>query len=85
MPNPDLEIRRGGVGGGVGAVSKNVFSALWTSVWSKNERRGRPPGPLPWIWLHHSQNLKVHVPYLVDNVMGNLLFPQMFLCKQQGK
>ena len=29
--------------------------------------------------------MKVHVPHLVDNVMGNLLFPQMFLCKQQGK
>ena len=28
---------------------------------------------------------KVHVPYLVDNVTVNLLFPQMFLCKQQGK
>ena len=35
----DPEIR----GGGEGAVSKNFFSALRTSVWSKNKRRGRAP------------------------------------------
>ena len=35
--HPDPEIR------GEGAVSKNFLSALRTSVWSKNKRRGWAP------------------------------------------
>ena len=41
MPDPDLEIR----GRGAGSVSKNFFSALWASVWSKNKRGVGPLGP----------------------------------------
>ena len=40
--HPDPEIR----GGGRGQSPKKVFSALQTSVWSKNQG-GRAPGPLP--------------------------------------
>ena len=45
VPDPDLDIRGGRSSRpwdkGEGAVSKNFFSALRTSVWSKNKRRGR--------------------------------------------
>ena len=53
---PDLQIRWGGGGhpdpeirgGGGAAGSKNYFSTLWSSVWSKNKGGGgRPPGALP--------------------------------------
>ena len=48
VADPDPQLRGGGgVGwghpdpeitvGGLGAVSKNFFSALWASVWSKNK------------------------------------------------
>ena len=41
-------LRKGG--GGAEVVSKNLFSALWASVWSKYKAGGSgPPGPLPWI------------------------------------
>ena len=44
-----------------GEVSPNFFSALCTSVWSRN-KGGRPPGPLPWI-------CHCNVKYsLVDNI-----------------
>ena len=36
--HPDLEIRKGA---GVGTVSKNFFSALQASVWSKNKEGAR--------------------------------------------
>ena len=39
--DPDLEIR----GGGGGAVSQNIFSALWALVWSTNKGATRPPPP----------------------------------------
>ena len=46
VPHPDLEISGGGRGHPDpeicrGAVSKTFFSALWASVWSKNEGGGR--------------------------------------------
>ena len=49
--DPDLQIKRGGDHPGPeirgrDGVQKNFFSALWTSVWSKN-RGGGPPGPSP--------------------------------------
>ena len=44
--HPDPEIR--GKGGGGGAVSKKIFSALRASVWSKNKwGGGGGPGPSP--------------------------------------
>ena len=45
--------------GGWGGVSKNFFSALRASVWSKNKARGRLPEPLPWIchWGENSLSL----------------------------
>ena len=48
--HPDPEICRG-------AVSKTFFSALWASVWSKNEEG---PGPLPWIrrWIWLTEEIK---------------------------
>ena len=53
VPDPDLEIRCvcvwGGGGGGGGRSPKNIFSALWTSLWSKNKGGGVPPGLLPEI------------------------------------
>ena len=50
VPDPDLEIRGGGRGGGhpdpdVRGVSKELFSALRASVYSKN--KGGPP------WIYH--------------------------------
>ena len=42
VPDPDLEM-----GGGGGVVSKKIFSALWTSVWSKNKGGVRPPWAPP--------------------------------------
>ena len=39
--DPDLEIR----GGGGGAVSQNIFPALWALVWSTNKGATRPPPP----------------------------------------
>ena len=52
VADPDLQIRRGGGGGGQpdpeirerGPVSKKYFSALWASFWSKNKGG---PGPFP--------------------------------------
>ena len=43
MPDPDLEMRRGGK---EGSVSKNFFSSLGASVWSKNYGGRVPQGPL---------------------------------------
>ena len=42
--HPDREIRGGG---GDGAISKNLFSALQASVWSKIKGRGPPPRAPP--------------------------------------
>ena len=39
VPDSDLEIK----GGGVGAVSKGIFSALRASVWSKNKGETQAP------------------------------------------
>ena len=36
-------------GNGEGRSSKNIFSALRASFCSKNNGKGGPPGPLPWI------------------------------------
>ena len=44
MPDPDLEMRRGGK---EGSVSKNFFSSLGASVWSKNYGGRAPPGSSP--------------------------------------
>ena len=46
MPDPNLD---GGVGGGERRSSKNFFSALLASVWSKNKLEGEGGGGLPWI------------------------------------
>ena len=43
MPYPDLEMRRGGE---EGSVSKNFFSSLGASVWSKNYGGRAPQDPL---------------------------------------
>ena len=55
MSDPDLQIRWRGGGGGGGrssrpldkgeAVSKNIFSVLRASVWSKNKGEGGPQAP----------------------------------------
>ena len=56
VPDPDLEIIRGG-----GAVFPKFFSALRASVWSKNRGVGLgPPGPLPWI--RHWKSPPFHIP-----------------------
>ena len=44
MPDPDLEIR----GGGGRSPQKTFLALLRASFWSKN-KRGAPPGCLPWI------------------------------------
>ena len=56
MPDPDLEIRVGAGGGGVGAVSSRYLDkgggeARSPKIFFGLKIRGRPPGPLPWI--HH--------------------------------
>ena len=40
VPDPDLEIRKGGGGGR--AVSKKMFAALQASVWSRNKEGPEP-------------------------------------------
>ena len=50
VPTPDLEIRAGEGGGGVGGRGrspKKIYSALQASVWSRNKRGGGPSRPLP--------------------------------------
>ena len=59
VPDTDLEIRDWGQSsrplekvagwGRSPKSSKNSFSALRASVWSKNKGEPGPPGPLPWI------------------------------------
>ena len=54
MPDPDLEIRRGGRGSSRpldkgGRSPPPYFLALRASFWSKNRGVGQPPGSLPWI------------------------------------
>ena len=62
----DLQIRKGAGGDGhsdpeiSGGWSQNFFSALWASLWSKNEGGGLgPPGPSPGsatvTWLRQSR------------------------------
>ena len=69
VADPDLQIRgRGGRSSrpldGGGAVLNFFFSTFQAPVWSKNNGRPGPPGPLPaWIcyqWLLNCQpNLKI--------------------------
>ena len=64
MADRDLQIREGPVtltprwgGEGGGSKTKNI-SALWTSVWSKNNGRGVAPlGPSPGSATGDSQHL----------------------------
>ena len=50
MPDPDFEIRGGGVILGGGQSPKTICSALWASVWSKNKGGGHPVDPpLPGV------------------------------------
>ena len=43
--DPDLDISWGGGGGG--GLKQNIFFALWASVWSKINGRGRTPEAPP--------------------------------------
>ena len=53
LADPDLQIRWSGGGRSSRpldkgeAVSKNIFSVLRASVWSKNKGEPGPPGPSP--------------------------------------
>ena len=57
VADPDLQMRGGGGvhpapevrGGTGGCLKKKFFSALWTSVWSKNKGVPGAPSSLPWI------------------------------------
>ena len=59
----DLEIREGG------AVSKNIFSALWALVWSTNKGATRPPPPGLFHWILHCR-----VPFLLSLIQSLHLF-----------
>ena len=53
VPDPGHKIRGGGGGGGK-MVSKESFSALWTSLWSIKKKEGGGPGPPGLLfWIHH--------------------------------
>ena len=72
MADPDLQIREGPVTltpgwRGGGAKTKNI-SALWASVWSKNNGRGWAPlGPSPGSATGNSQHFvmppRAEIPY----------------------
>ena len=79
-------LRKGGGGGGLGAVSKNLkkfFSALRASVWSKNKGEPGPPGPLPWIrhflalFFFYCRSL---VPLVAESISHFLTAATKFSC-----
>ena len=84
LEHPDLQIRVGGGGGGVGDGLENFFFALWASVGPKIRGGAAPPGPLPWI-RHCRLNSKSgcfafwgegHVPCWYSTHL-NVVFPHL--------
>ena len=75
LPDPDLEIRGSWSSRPLdkGApVSKQIFSAPWVSVWSKN-KGGLAPRPLPWIRQCYTNSNTVF-PRIVAGGGGDYFF-----------
>ena len=81
MPDPDLDITAGRVGGGGGvsrplekggAVSKKCFRPFGPQFGLKIREEGAGPGPLPWIRHWKVSIFFAKNPFLQDTLKPNV-------------